>query len=325
MTRKITSESQPFTSVAARQGSKTTHSKSRLDQGYMIFLLPGIVLFTLIIILPFLVNIGVSFTKWQGIGTPVWIGLTNYQKLMRDTTFWASFKNNLILIIAITIIPTIIGLLLSTVLFGYVADRFGRPVSNFFRGGFYLPQILPVAIAGVIWGWLLQPDGTLNWFLRSVGLGFLAHNWLGDAATALPTVMVIMIWFQIGYPLVIFMAALQRIDPELLEAASLDGASGLQGFFYITLQLIRPEIFVVILTTTIYALKIFGQIFVLTRGGPGTATMVPSYFAYQNFFEKSNVGYGAAISTIMTIIILVVTVLFINFQTRQGRGLGESL
>ncbi|MEP6988901.1 MAG: sugar ABC transporter permease, partial [Chloroflexota bacterium] len=103
------------------------------------------------------------------------------------------------------------------------------------------------------------------------------------------------------------------------------GASGLQGFFYITLQLIRPEIFVVILTTTIYALKIFGQIFVLTRGGPGTATMVPSYFAYQNFFEKSNVGYGAAISTIMTLIILVVTVLFINFQNRQGRSLGDNL
>ena len=325
MTRKITSADQPFSEVVATTQRIPVQNKSTLNNGYWVFLIPGLVLFTLIIILPFMVNIGVSFTKWQGIGTPVWIGLTNYEKLMRDTTFWASFKNNLILIIAITIIPTIIGLLLSTLLFGYVADRFGKPVSNFFRGGFYLPQILPVAIAGVIWGWLLQPDGTFNWVLRSIGLGFLAHNWLGDAATALPTVMVIMIWFQIGYPLVIFMAALQRIDPELLEAAALDGASGLQGFFYITLQLIRPEIFVVILTTTIYALKIFGQIFVLTRGGPGTATMVPSYFAYQNFFEKSNVGYGAAISTIMTIIILVVTILFINFQTRQGRGLGETM
>jgi raffinose/stachyose/melibiose transport system permease protein len=325
MTRKITSADQPFVEAVAKPSRKPLQNKSTLNSGYGVFLIPGIVMFTLIIILPFLVNIGVSFTKWQGIGTPIWIGLTNYQKLFRDTTFWASFKNNLILIIAITIIPTIIGLLLSTVLFGYVADRFGRPVSNFFRGGFYLPQILPVAIAGVIWGWLLQPDGTVNWFLRSIGLGFLAHNWLGDAATALPTVMMIMIWFQIGYPLVIFMAALQRIDPELLEAAALDGASGLQGFFYITLQMIRPEIFVVILTTTIYALKIFGQIFVLTRGGPGTATMVPAYFAYQNFFEKSNVGYGAAISTVMTVIILVVTIVFINFQTRQGRTLGGDL
>jgi raffinose/stachyose/melibiose transport system permease protein len=325
MTRKITSADHPFTEALAKTGRKSVQNKSTLNRGYGVFLIPGLILFTLIIILPFLVNIGVSFTKWQGIGTPVWIGLTNYQKLMRDTTFWASFKNNLSLIIAITIAPTVIGLLLSTVLFGYVADRFGRPVSNFFRGGFYLPQILPVAIAGVIWGWLLQPDGTLNWFLRSIGLGFLAHNWLGDATTALPTVMIIMIWFQIGYPLVIFMAALQRIDPELLEAAALDGASGLQGFFYVTLQLIRPEIYVVVLTTTIYALKIFGQIFVLTRGGPGTATMVPSYFAYQNFFEKSNVGYGAAISTIMTLIILVVTVLFINFQNRQARAQGDNL
>jgi raffinose/stachyose/melibiose transport system permease protein len=325
MTRKITSADQPFTKAVVQRNRKLLQPKSTLNSGYGIFLIPGIVLFTVIIILPFLMNIGISFTKWQGIGTPVWIGLTNYQKLMRDTTFWASFKNNLVLIIDITIIPTVIGLFLSSLLFGYVADRFGKPVSNFFRGGFYLPQILPVAIAGVIWGWLLQPDGTLNWFLRSIGLGFLAHNWLGDAATALPTVMMIMIWFQIGYPLVIFMAALQRIDPELLEAAALDGASGLQGFYYITLQLIRPEIFVVVLTTTIYALKIFGQIFVLTRGGPGTATMVPSYFAYQNFFEKSNVGYGAAISTIMTLIILVVTVLFINFQNRQSRAMGENL
>jgi len=153
--------------------------------------------------------------------------------------------------------------------------------------------------------------------LRSVGLNSMARNWLGDAATALPTVMVIMIWFQIGYPLVIFMAAMQRIDPELLEAAALDGATGWQGFWHITVQLIRPEIYVVILTTTIYALKIFGQIFVLTRGGPGTATMVPAYFAYQNFFEKFNVGYGAAISTVMAFIILVLTAVFIFMQSKQ--------
>ena len=101
-----------------------------------------------------------------------------------------------------------------------------------------------------------------------------------------------MIWFQIGYPLVIFMAGLQRVDPQLYEAAELDGASWLQRFLRITIHLIRPEILVVLLTTTIAALKVFGPIFVLTRGGPGTATIVPSYFAYQNFFEKASVGYG---------------------------------
>lgn len=286
--------------------------------GYTGFLLPGVILFLLIIIIPFFVNLYVSFTKWSGVQSPVWIGLANYQKLLGDATFWASFKNNVIMIIAMTIIPTIIGLLLSTFLFDYIASKFGTAISNFFRAGFYLPQILPVAIAGVMWRWILQPDwGALNWFFNAIGLSSAAHNWLGDATTALPTVMMIMIWFQIGYPLVIFMSALQRIDPELLEAAQIDGASWLQRFYYITIHLIRPEILVVILTTTIAALKMFGQIFVLTRGGPGTATIVPSYFAYQNFFEKANVGYGSAISTVMTLIIIVLTVLFINAQSQQ--------
>jgi raffinose/stachyose/melibiose transport system permease protein len=130
-----------------------------------------------------------------------------------------------------------------------------------------------------------------------------------------------MIWFQIGYPLVIFMAALQRIDPQILEAASLDGASWGQRF-RIIVALIRPEIGVVILTTTIFALKLFAQIYVLTRGGPGTATIVPSYFAYQNFFEKANVGYGSTIATIMTAIILVLSIAFVRIQTRQER-IGE--
>ncbi len=292
--------------------------RSSLNSGYGIFLIPGVVLFLLIIIIPFLVNVGVSFTRWSGVGIPVWIGLDNYQRALGDSTFWASFKNNLILIIAVTVIPTILGLLLSAVLFDYVASKFGNRVSNFFRAGYYLPQVLPVAIAGVVWTWILQPDyGALNWLLKTVGLDFLVRNWLGDATTALPTVMGIMVWFQIGYPLVIFMAALQRLDPELLEAAAIDGATWFQRFYYITIRLIRPEIFVVVLTTTIYALKIFAQIFVLTRGGPGTATIVPAYFAYQNFFQKANVGYGATISTLMTVVIVALTFVFINIQSRQ--------
>lgn len=292
--------------------------------GYAIFLLPGLVAFTLVILIPFAVNIGVSFTRWQGVGQPTWVGPANYTRLLADATFWASFRNNLAMIVAMTIIPTILGLLLAAALFDYINRVFGQRTASFFRAGFYLPQILPVAIAGVVWGWILQPgDGALNWALRAAGLGGLARNWLGDAATALPSVMAIMVWFQLGYPLVIFMAGLQRVDPELYEAAALDGATWLQRFAHITVQLIRPEIFVVLLTTTIAALKMFGQIYVLTRGGPGSATLVPSYFAYQNFFEKANVGYGAAIATVMTLIILILTAVFIKLQSRgeQAEGL----
>ncbi len=287
-----------------------------LDRGYWVFLLPGAVALLLVIIIPFLINVGISFTAWNGITEPTWIGLDNYQKAAHDKTFWMSFQNNLYIIVAMTIIPTIIGLFLAAFLYDFVANKIGNRVASVFRAGYYLPQILPVAIAGVVWRWILQPRwGVLNWLLDQVGME--PRNWLGDADIAIYSVMGIMVWFQIGYPLVIFMAALQRVDPELYEAASVDGANWLEKFIHITIHQIRPEIFVVVLMTLIHSLKIFAQIFVLTRGGPGRATIVPSYFAYQNFFEKANVGYGATIATIMTVIIILLTVLFINVQSRQ--------
>ncbi len=286
------------------------------NRGYWAFLLPGAIALFLIIVLPFLVNVGVSFTNWNGVSSPVWIGLGNYEKALNDATFWASFKNNLYIIVAMVIIPTIVGLLLAAFLYDYVSSKLGKGLASFFRAGYYLPQILPVAIAGVVWRWIMQPNwGVLNWMLNAVGLE--SQNWLGDADLAIYSVMAIMVWFQIGYPLVIFMAALQRVDPDLYEAASVDGATWFDKFFYITIHQIRPEIFVVVLTTLIHSLKVFAQIFVLTRGGPGRATIVPSYFAYQNFFEKSSVGYGATIATIMTAIIIILTVIFINVQSGQ--------
>lgn len=289
-------------------------------RGYVPFLIPGIIMFLSMIAFPFLANVGISFSKWQGVGTPVWNGLGNYQKAIRDSVFWTSFGNNLRIIITMITIPTLIGLLLAVVLFDYVAQRFGTGVASFFRAGFYVPQIIPVVVAAMVWRWILQPDwGILNWFLRAIGLGSFAHNWLGDPKTALPSVLVMMTWFQIGYPLVIFMSALQRIDPELYEAASVDGASWPQKFFYITIHLIRPELFVVILTTTIYSLKTFGQIFAMTRGGPGTATMVASYFSYKNFFENSNIGYGATMSTVLTAIIILLTIVWVRVQAQQER------
>ncbi|MBN2812063.1 MAG: sugar ABC transporter permease [Spirochaetales bacterium] len=295
-------------------------TSNKINRGYGVFLIPGFALFLLVIGLPFLISLYISFTKWSGVGRPVFIGAANYIKAATDSVFWASFRNNLLMIFAVTVIPTAIGLLLSVFMFGYASKQFGNKTVAFFRAGYYLPQILPVAIAGIVWGWILNPThGALNTIFRSLGLDALAMNWLGDPATALPSVMGIMVWFQIGYPLVIFLSALQRVDPQVLEAAEVDGAHWGHKFV-INLYMIRPEILVVVLTSTIYALKLFSQIYVLTRGGPGTATMVPSYFAYQNFFEKTNVGYGSAIAMIMTAIIIVLEVAFI---TRQQKLAGE--
>ncbi|HYD39774.1 MAG TPA: sugar ABC transporter permease [Anaeromyxobacter sp.] len=292
-----------------------------MHRGYGPFLVPGLALVALVVGLPFLTNVAVSFTRWTGVGWPRWAGLANYRRAFADATFWASFENNLVLLLAVTVIPTLLGLVLAVLLYDTVARRFGaRPVAAL-KAGLYVPQVLPVAVAGIVWGWILDPGGgALNAALHAVGLGRFAGNWLGDPDTALPSIMGIMVWFQLGYPLVIFMAAVQRIDPQLLEAAELDGARWHHRFHLVS-HLVRPELLVVVLTTTIYALKLFGPIYVLTRGGPGNATIVPSYFAYQNFFEKARVGYGAAISTLMTLIILVLTALFIRAQHRQERAL----
>ena len=299
---------------ATRAGTRRTNS---VDGGYGMFLLPGLVLFLLVIILPFLVTIGASFTKWNGVTTPRFIGLENYANAVNDSAFWASFTNNLKLMLAMVVVPTILGLLLAGLLFTLVAPRFGNRWASFFRAGFYLPQVMPVAIAGVVWGWILAPAGALNSVLQAVGLGGLAHDWLGDPGTALLSIMGMMIWFQVGFPLVIFFTALQRTDPILAEAASLDGASPWQSFIHVTLPQIRPEIFVVVLMTTIATLKVFGQVYVLTRGGPGTETLVPSYYVYQNFFQLAKVGYGSAIATIMAAIIIVLAAVFIGVQSRR--------
>jgi len=296
----------------------TLKASSSLNKGYMVFLIPGVLLFLLIIVFPLLANIGLSFTKWSGVGTPVWVGFTNYMKAIRDSYFLASFKNALLLVITVTTIPTLIGLLLAGFIFEYILAKFGRGIAIFFRVGFYLPQIVPIVVVGIVWRWMLQPNwGVLNWSLKAVGLDTLTRSWLGDTSTALPSIMMMMIWFQIGYPLVIFIAALQRIDPAVYDAADLDGASRLQRYFYITIPLIRPEIFVVVLTTIIYTLKTFAQVYVTTKGGPGRATIVPSYFSYQNFFIRSRVGYGATITTVLTIIIGLVAIGFIRMQIKQ--------
>ncbi|AGL17617.1 carbohydrate ABC transporter permease [Actinoplanes sp. N902-109] len=295
--------------MTARRGGR--------ESGYGLYLIPGVLASLAVIVVPLVWTVGTSFTRWNGIGTPEWIGFDNYTRLFQDANFWASFGHIAQLIIAMAVVPTLVGLVLAAVLFDYVAKHLGERWAKLFRSGYYVPQVLPVAVTGIIWAWILHPSyGALNQILDTVGLGSLSRDWLGDPKYALFSVMGVMIWFQFGYPIVMFMSGLQRVDPELYEAAELDGAGWWQRFRHITVRMIRPEFYVVLVTTTIAALKIFGQVFVLTGGGPANATLVPSYFAYKNFFEKAQVGYGSAISTVLTVIIVILAFVFIRLQNR---------
>jgi raffinose/stachyose/melibiose transport system permease protein len=299
------------------EASARGRTRRRLASGYWIFLIPSAVLVLLVIVVPLLVNIGISFTNWQGIGPMKWTGLSNYRQLLADSTFWSSFWHNIGLIIAMAVIPTVVGLITAAALYDFVGKRFGPRTASVLRACIYLPQVMPLAVMGVVWSWILTPDnGVLNSVLSDVGLRALEHDWLGDPKTAMYTIMGVMVWIQLGYPLVIFMAGLQRIDPSLYEAASIDGASWWRRFVRITVPLIRPETYVVLLTCTVAALKAFPVVAVLTNGGPGTSTQIPSYYSYVNYFTKTQVGYGAAIATVMVVIIAIITVVFLRVQDR---------
>lgn len=302
---------------ASGQVPATAGHRRRIDgdAGYWPYLVPGLLGFLAIVLVPGVMNAGLSLTEWTGVGTPEWTGLDNYRELASDSAFWSSFGHNLALVIAMAVLPTAIGLVLAAILFDVIAKRFRPGTASALRACIYLPQVLPVVVAGIAWTWILAPEGgALNGALAKVGLGGLAQDWLGDPDYALLTVMVITLWIQIGFPLVVFMAALQRVDPALYEAAELDGANWWRRFWHVTMPQIRPETFVVLLWCTIAALKVFVPIFVLTKGGPGGATNVPAYYSYQNFFEKAQVGYGAAVSSVLTLILLALTVVFLRIQ-----------
>ncbi|WP_305126733.1 carbohydrate ABC transporter permease [Streptomyces odontomachi] len=288
------------------------------DAPYALYLLPGVLAALAVVIVPFVMNTWVSFTDWQGIGDAHWTGLANYRKLASDSAFWESFRHSLAMVVAMAVIPTALGLVLAAALFDYVSKHFGSRIAAVLRACFYLPQVLPIAVAGIVWSWILAPEGgSLNALLKAVGLGSLQQDWLGDPDMALYSVMAVMVWVQLGFPLVVFMAGLQRVDPQLHEAAELDGAGWWRRFWHVTLPQIRPEIAVVLMWCTIAALKVFGAVYVLTKGGPGGATDVPSYFSFQNFFEKTQVGYGSAVSTVLTVLILVLALVGLGYQARS--------
>ncbi|GAA2056014.1 carbohydrate ABC transporter permease [Leifsonia soli] len=273
-----------------------------------------------IVLLPFAVNVFISLFRWKGGIAPMrWNGLQNYIDLLHDSQFWLAFTNTIFMIVGIVIVPTLLGLLLAAMLFDYIGREFGGRTAAFLRATYYLPQILPIAVAGFIWSWVLATqNGLLNSVIEALGVKS-PPDWLGDPSIAIYAVMLMLIWLQLGYPVVIFMAALQRVDPELYEAASLDGAGWWRRFRAITVPQIRPEVFVVVITATVGALKVFAPILILTGGGPEGSTVVPSYYSYRNFFELSKVGYGSAIATAMSIVIFLVAGVMLWLQRRGAR------
>ena len=268
----------------------------------LVFILPGLLVYTAFVLGPILAAVFLSFTEWNGISMPTLVGFSNYISLFSDERFLLSLANNAVLLIFYSVIPLMVGMVLAAIVSNI---KTGEQLA--LRTLLFLPYIMPSAVLGIIWQWLYNPAfGPINQILKGIGLKALALPWLGDFNFALPAVGGVAAWYYFGFCMVIFLTGLQRIDSSIFEAARVDGAKPFYVFRRITLPLLLPEIRIVLLLTIIASIKSFDLIFTMTRGGPANATLVPNIYMYQLGFQLERYGYAAAVAIIGAILIFAV-------------------
>lgn len=259
----------------------------------------GVGIFTLI---PVLASFGLSFAQWNLLSPPKWVGLANYAALMSEPLFWKVLGNTFVYAFSVVLFEVPIALALAIAL-----NQQGWVV-KVFRTVFFLPVVTSMIAIALVWNWIYDPQyGLLNAALGMVGIKPIA--WLFTTEWALPALIVMGIWKNVGYSMVIFLAGLQNIPDELYEAASLDGANPWQQFLNVTLPMISPTLFFVMTMSTITAFQIFDSIYMMTEGGPENSTNVAVYWLYQNAFEFFQVGRASAMAYVLFAIILTLTLI----------------
>lgn len=290
-----------------------SHSRLRSTIQAILFLMPGFIIYTIFLLYPIYKAFRLSLTDWNGITEPNYIDIQNYINLMNDEVFWNAFQNNLFFIMFYTILPIIIGLFLASIM-----TRGNLRGMVIFRTGLFIPQVLSTVVVGIIWRWFFATNGPINEFLEIVGLETWTKPWLGDFDYAPYAAGAVGTWVEYGLAMVLFIAGVQGISQELYDAAVVDGANALQEFWYITLPGLKQQVMVVFIITFIAALRVFGMIFVLTRGGPGRETEVVSILIYEQAFRLRQTGYSTAMALVLTAFILIVSALVFVVQTRLG-------
>jgi raffinose/stachyose/melibiose transport system permease protein len=277
------------------------------------FVLPALVVYIVFFGLPFAATIWLSFTSWNGTGVPDFNGVANWIRLVADGAMWAALGNNMIWVVVGTAVPIFVGLILSVMLW---TDARGSIV---YRTAFFLPVVLSPVVIGIIWMWIYNPlFGLLNTALRGVGLGSLAVGWLGEPETALYAVLVTAIWSYVGFCVVVLFAGLQKVDPELVAAARIDGANAQQRFRHVIVPQIRPVLTMVIVYTVIGGFNVFDVVWVMTQGGPNNATEVIATYTYEVAFRANDYGYGATLSMIMSLIALLAAWVAMRMRRTEG-------
>ncbi|MFC7620458.1 carbohydrate ABC transporter permease [Microlunatus sp. GCM10028923] len=257
------------------------------------FLLPAIAIYSLLHIAPFLGTFGLSLFDYNGLGRPKFAGGRNYAAMLASDSFYQALINNLVWFAGEVVVSTLVGLGLALLINA-------RPrLAALFRTVLFLPYILSWAVAGMLWSRILNPAptyGMLNSLLAAIGLSDWTQNWLGDARTVLPSIIVAAIWKGFGFSMVIFLAGLQNIPAELIEAARIDGAGAARALWHVTLPLLRPITSIVIILGLIGTFRVFDPVWVMSQGGPGTASSLLAILVYRAGMNDFELGYSATLS-----------------------------
>lgn len=296
---------------ASRAPSVTTFRKDQRRLA-LAFVAPALAVYGTFMVYPFLGSIYYSLTEWDGASAAKeWVGLGNYGEILGDRRMWTALMHNVVWAVLGTIAPILIGFVLAVLL--WENKRF----ILFFRTLYFIPFILPTVVIATVWTWIYNPvNGVLNSALGKLGLESITTAWLGNPDTALLAVLVAAVWATIGFVVVVLLAGLQSLDMSLIDAAVVDGANWRQRAWHVVLPGIAPVLTMVTTVTLIGAFGVFDIVFIMTQGGPGYASDLLATYTYKMAFNQNQVGYGAALSMVITVLSLITAVVFVRVRER---------
>ena len=281
------------------------------------FAVPAILILGIFVYFPLIENFIYSFQSFTlSSATKEWVGVDNYRHLFSDKIILVSLKNNILYAVISIVIQVGFGLVLAAVLEDIAFHKFAPAL----RSIYFIPTVISMTVVCLLFDFVYNPQmGLLNSFLELVGLDGFTRVWLGSKKTAMYAVIAVSQWQSTGYVAMLFIVAIQKIPRDLYEAAEVDGAGKLKRFFYITVPQVRQMFFVTMILTVVGAFTVFNEPYILTGGGPGTATMVLSLHMYQTGFLKNNMGYASTIAMLIFIITAILSsVQFASFGTEKG-------
>lgn len=290
----------PNTSIAITRTRKSRWISRQTLVAYA-FLAPSLILFLIFRHGPAAFSLVLSLFDWTMVDDPQFVGTRNFQRLAQDDIFWKALGNTVKYTIYAVPPDIVIALVLAVLLNQQLRGM------KIFRLAYFIPVVTSGALVAIVWRWLYQPRGIINGFLLDLGL--TPQSWLTDPSLVMPSIAAMAVWKHVGFNMLILLAGLQSIPPELEEAARLDGAGTTRIFFNITLPLLKPVIVLATILTTIGSFQMFDAAYVMTGGGPFYASTTLVYYTYVRAFEQYQMGYGATIAFVLFLIILAVTLI----------------